>query len=188
MNSILRPDIATGAARGRTAMKDRARLAWFAWLVVLSACGSQPAAVESPAQARARLTAEIQQCSKTYSYDPRTVVGIPENALAPNEPQWHQCAHDAVRSYQKVNPLLAPLYDSLVDQDTSMTDAIVHGRMTRSERHARISQILAEIKTAEQNQIAQAQLLQAQRDQAMQGVIDMIRTLGDLSVPPPAHF
>jgi hypothetical protein len=169
-------------------MNGRAHLAWFTWLIALSACASQPASMEPLAEARARLASEIQQCSKTYSYDPRTAVGIPENALAPSEPQWHQCAHDAVRSYQKVNLLLAPLYDSLIDQDIFMTNAIMHGQMTRSERHARISQILEEIRTAEEKQIAQAQLQQAQRDQATQNVIDLIRRLGDLSVPPPAHF
>lgn len=100
-----------------------------------------------PCQARLRDSAVFED---VQLYDPKTAVGIPENALALNELQWHQCAHDAVRSYEKVNLLLAPLYDSLIDQDTRMTSAIMQGQMTRSERHARISQILAEIKAAEQ--------------------------------------
>ncbi len=165
-------------------MKWRGYLTWAVWLAALPACAGHPSGLESLVQARAKLTSDVRQCSQTYNYNPRTAVGIPENALAPNELRWHQCAHDAVRSYQQVNTPLAPLYQYLIDEDTSTTDAIMHGQMTRSERHARIAEILAKLKAAEQYQISQAQLQQAEKDQAMQGVIDMVRRLDDLSIVP----
>ena len=59
-------------------------------------------------QARARLSSEVALCSQKYNYDPNTIVGKPQMALAPNELSWRQCAYEAVRDNQKANPELAP--------------------------------------------------------------------------------
>jgi hypothetical protein len=42
--------------------------------------------------ARDKLIADLQQCSQRYGYDPNHVQGVAENALAPQELQWRQCA------------------------------------------------------------------------------------------------
>lgn len=181
----------TPSARSRKRLSGRAGVAVLVQaaclLMVLSACSTQPSPLETLIEARGRLVSEIQQCSNRYDYNPRTASAISQNALAPHEPEWHSCVYAAIRSYENINLQLAPLYNSLIDEDIVMTNAIAHGQMTRSERRTRINQILAEIKTAEENQIIQAKLQQAERNRAMRNVIDMIRTLSDLSTLPPRH-
>jgi hypothetical protein len=47
--------------------------------------------------ARDKLVADIRQCSQQHGYDPNQLQGVAENALAPQELPWRQCAYDAVR-------------------------------------------------------------------------------------------
>jgi hypothetical protein len=85
-------------------------------------------------EARDRLTAAIDTCSKAYHYDPFSPARLPERAIPANEFSWRQCAYKAVGEYERANPSLAPMYNSLINQDHMMANAIMHGQMTRSER------------------------------------------------------
>ncbi len=153
------------------------------WLLVaastFSACQTQPPAPSATelVQARARLTANVQQCSRTYNFDPNAP-GLPQQRLARNELSWRQCAYDAVRDYQKANPELAPLYNSLIDQDNLMTNALMHGEMTRRQRHAKIMQLLAQIRTAEEKQINQAREDEAKKQEQIRAMYNMFRSFG----------
>ncbi|HUC18674.1 MAG TPA: hypothetical protein VMA37_13410 [Acetobacteraceae bacterium] len=157
----------------------------FFWLACgLAACGcasqqpaSQPYSSAELLSARTTLDTALHNCTQTYGYSPRQAANIPEHALAPHELQWNQCAYDAVRTYEKANPKLAPMYESLITSYETMTDQITQGTLTRSERQAQTQQKLEAIKQAEQAEISAANLQQAQQNQQQQNVIDTIRML-----------
>src|SRR5262245_16450439 len=100
-----------------------------------------------------QLVSALKQCTGKYGYDPNQTAGVAENALAPNELQWRQCAYEAVRAYAEAHPSLADLYTQLINEDITMTTAIQQGTLTRSERRARIEALLIQIRTAEYRQI-----------------------------------
>lgn len=159
-------------------MKVTKRLLPLVVVAGLSACNgwsSGPQASQIIA-ARDRLAADIHQCSETYHYDPRRVVGVPENALARNEMSWRLCAYEAIRIYEYANPTMAPLYNSLIDQDILMTTGIQNGTITRSERTARIRMLLDEIKAAEARQIATSQDQQTRQLMQINDMIQMFQT------------
>jgi hypothetical protein len=158
----------------------RARKIWRAAAVlsaaVLVAC-QNPAPTPAQTQliaARDRLTAAIRHCTLIYHFDP-DAPDLPQRQLAPNELAWRQCAYRAARDYERANPALAPLYQSLIDEDIAMTNAIMRGQMTRSERRTKIMRTLSQIRTAEENQIAMAQADQAQKQEQMRDIYNTIR-------------
>jgi hypothetical protein len=103
-----------------------------------------------------QLVAALKECTGQYGYDPDQAAGVAENALAPNELPWRQCAYDAVRAYAKEHSSLGGLYTQLINEDITMTTAIQQGTLTRSERRARIEALLTEIQAAENFQIEAA--------------------------------
>jgi hypothetical protein len=162
-------------------MKLVQRLLWVTcWTAITSACTSQPPPPSENAlvQARARLASEVALCSQKYNYDPNIIVGKPQMALAPNELSWRQCAYEAVRDYQKVNPELTPLYSSLLDEDNLMTNAMMHGQMTRSQREAKMLQLIAHIKAAENEQISKTRLAEEQKQEQTRNIYNMFRDFG----------
>ena len=50
------------------------------------------------------LVTELKECTGRYGYDPSQTARVAENALAPNELPWRQCANEAVRAYAKERP------------------------------------------------------------------------------------
>jgi hypothetical protein len=161
-------------------------LLWLACGLALAGCtgeqpNSPPPSPYSSAEllgARSALDTALHQCTTTYGYNPRQATNLGEHALAPTELAWNQCAYNAVRTYEKANPKLAPMYESLVTSYQQMTDQVAHGTLTRSERQARTQQQLQAIQQAEQSEIAAANLQQSQQNQQQQNVIDTIRMLG----------
>ena len=101
---------------------------------------------------RPQLIAALNECTRTHGYDPEQTAGVAENALAPNELSWRQCAYDAVRVYAEGNPSLGDLYARLINEDIAMTTAIQQGSLTRSQRRARIETLLGQIRAAEDAQ------------------------------------
>jgi hypothetical protein len=161
------------------------QLRWLTYAALASACSNPPTGLSEPEllQARARLSDEIQQCSRKYKYDPNNVAGLPERALVPDELQWHQCAYDGMRIYGKSNPALAQQYNLLIDEDMLMTSAIINGQMTRSQRRARTAKLLDEIKVAEQEQISASRLQEATKEQQTRNIYDLFRSF-DYSAAP----
>jgi hypothetical protein len=121
-------------------------------VVIVTACTSAPT-TNAPPMSRQQLRAELTLCTQTHGYDPERTVGVAENAIAANELPWRQCAYEAVRAYAKGNPSLNDLYAQLINEDIEMTAAIQQGSLTRSERRARIEELLAQIRAAEDFQI-----------------------------------
>ena len=158
-------------------------LLWLACAALACGCGGP---VSSPAlssggellAARSQLTADLHKCSDMYGYSPRQASNIAEHALAPHELDWNRCAYNAIRTYEKANPPLAPMYEGLISSYETMTDQLVHGTLTRSQRLSRTQEKLQAIQEAENSQIAQANLQQVQLTQQQQNVIDTARMLG----------
>src|SRR5215472_18608777 len=100
--------------RGGRNMENRKTAGFIpAWALALLVAGcssnsapppSTAAAAAPLAQAREKLAADVQACGTQYAYDPNHVTGVAENALAPHELEWRQCAYDAVRAYSRANP------------------------------------------------------------------------------------
>ena len=151
-------------------------------LAALVACSSQAPrsyAAESPLiGARDKLVADLQQCTKAHGYDPAKTAGVAENALAPQELPWRQCAYDAVRAYQQSNPPLRGRYEQLIAEDISMTTAIQQGTMTRSQRRARIESLVAQIKAAEQEEVNAATAQQSRQNDQLRNIVQGVRGFG----------
>jgi len=103
-----------------------------------------------------QLVADLKECTGRYGYDPDQTAAVAQNALAPNELPWRQCAYEAVRAYAKEHRSLSGLYSQLINEDIMMTTAIQQGTMTRSERRARIEALLTQIRVAEDSEIEAA--------------------------------
>ena len=123
-------------------------------VAAVAACASAPTKTSPAALSmlRPQLRAALDQCTRTHGYDLTQTAGVAENALAPNELPWRQCAYDAVRAYAEGHPSVGGLYAQLIDEDIAMTDAIQQGSMTRSQRRARIETLLGQIRAAEDAQ------------------------------------
>jgi ABC-type enterochelin transport system substrate-binding protein len=147
--------------------------------LALAACTSQQAATTSAqsqlSESRDKLVADLAQCTQQYGYDPNAISGIAENALAPNELQWRQCAYDAVRNHEKANPAMASRYEQLIAEDISMTTAIQNGTMTRSQRRARLNELIAQTKAAEEQQVAAAQADQDRQREQVHAVYQSVQ-------------
>jgi hypothetical protein len=63
--------------------------------IALLSCSNQgaPSSEAAPAQsplaaARSQLVANLDQCTRSFGYDPKKAADIPENQLAPRELEW----------------------------------------------------------------------------------------------------
>jgi hypothetical protein len=141
----------------RTAILSAAFAALLA--LGLSACASNNSTTtQSPATAkltaaRAKLTSDLEACTAAHGYDPTKATGIAENALAPGELEWRECAYTAARTYARANPAMRLDYELLITDDRSMTAAVQAGTLTRSERRAKLEARLADIRAREQQQL-----------------------------------
>ena len=149
-----------------------------AMVLTITACESQSTATgassDSIATARDSFIADLKQCSQTHGFDP-SAAGLPENALAPNELQWRQCAYDSARRYGQTHQAVSSLYDQLIAEDIQMTTAIQQGTMTRSQRRTRVEQLLEQIKAAEEAQIKSATADQARQQEQLRNVVNGAR-------------
>ena len=72
---------------------------------------------------------------------------------------------------------MASMYQSLIASDIAMTSAIQQGATTRSQRKARVEQLVAQIKAAEDKMIMAAEVEQRQHAQEFNNTISAIRAL-----------
>jgi hypothetical protein len=149
-----------------------------AMIVVVTACESQSTATgassASVIDARDAFVADLKQCTQKHGYDPNAA-GLPENALAPNELPWRQCAYDAARKYGQAHPAVSDRYEQLITEDLQMTTAIQQGTMTRSQRRTRVEQLLEQIKAAEDAQIKAATSEQQRQQEQLRNVVEGAR-------------
>jgi hypothetical protein len=117
----------------------------------------------------------VHHCTDQHGYDPAKVAGVGENQLAPQELPWRQCAYDAARRYIADNPAMRGWYEQLIAEDIQMTTAIQQGTLKRGQRRARIDQLLAQIRSAEDAQV-QALAAESQHQQEqVRNVMDGLR-------------
>lgn len=149
-----------------------------AMILAVTACESQStttgASSDSIAVARDAFVSDLQQCTQKHGYDPNAA-GLPENALAPNELPWRQCAYDAARKYGQTHQGVSGLYDQLIAEDIQMTTALQQGTMTRTQRRTRVEQLLEQIKAAEEAQIKSATEDQARQQEQLRNVVEGAR-------------
>jgi hypothetical protein len=145
-------------------------------LAALAGCESQTSTKSSSSviTARDQLVADLQQCSQEHGYNPQAS-GLPENALAPNELAWRQCARDAARDYGRAHPSVSSLFNQLVSEDIEMTTAIQNGTMTRSQRRTRLEQLIEQIRSAEDAEIKAAAVEQERQQEQLRNVVDNAR-------------
>lgn len=153
-------------------------LGLFAFLTVVSACEGQSTGSGSSEsqlmQGRDKFVTDLKGCTDKHGYSPLRVAGVSELQLAPNELEWRNCAYAAVRAYEPNNPSLSKLYEQLVTEDANMTKAIQQGTMTRSQRRARTQQLLDQIHTAEQGQVAAATQAQERQNEEVRQVASQL--------------
>src|SRR5262245_57838565 len=127
--------------------------------LALTACASQQSsttALQSGLiEARDKLVSDMGQCSQKYGY-PEAGTDVPENAIAPNELEWRECAYDAILGYARSNPAMTGKYLQLVDEDQTVTYGIQRHTMTRRDRGAHLNGLLAEMKKMEEEQVQMA--------------------------------
>ncbi len=155
---------------------ERLRLALLG--VFLAGCAGSPtsdSAVPSTTGASVRqvLANDMNQCSGRTGYVPAKVAAD-DNRLAPNELQWRRCMYDALSTYAKASPAVAPQIQALIDGDIAMTAAVNGGTMTRNARKAQLQQLVAQVEAAE----ARAASAQQQQSEEYVNTISAIRALG----------
>jgi hypothetical protein len=162
-------------------MSQLLQLRWMPLAVLAAACASQEAAVEGSGQqvleARNMLSADVRACSAQLGFDPATATGLGERELAPQELQWRQCAYDAGRRYIDRNPAMRSLMEQLIAEDSQMTGAIQQGTLTRSERRARVEELLGQLRAAEQKELSAISAQQERKAEEMNTVYEGIRGL-----------
>jgi hypothetical protein len=91
----------------------------------------------------------LAKCAEKYAYDPNEAEGLGEYDLAPQEMEWRRCAYQGVREIMIPNTRIPDAYRQLIDEDRAMTEKIQRREMTRSERRARLDQILESVRAHE---------------------------------------
>jgi hypothetical protein len=163
------------------------RIAIAALLLALAACASggssssgagntAAAKADTLVDAREKLVAALTDCSSRYDYDPEAP-GLPENALAPNELEWRDCAYAAAREYTRVNTALAVDFTTLIDEDQRLTQAVADGQMTRTERRQRLQPLIEGIRQKEEEQIQSLESDQARNLDLTRQVTEGLRGL-----------
>ena len=126
---------------GRTAMA-----------VVLSAVLAVPFGVVSAkklSQPGKVMDKRLAECTGKYAYDPNKAEGLGEYDLAPQELEWRRCAYQGVTEIMIPNTRIPDAYRQLIDEDQAMTEKIQRREMTRSQRRARLDQILERVRAQE---------------------------------------
>ena len=124
-------------------------------------------------QALDRFVAHLEACTKKFGYQNKKTSHLGDYELAPNEREWRQCAHEGITT------LLVPTaedpapYEQIVIEDRIMTARIVAKTLTRSEREARLDDLIESTEELERKRRA----LQRARLRTVQQVSRAIRSL-----------
>lgn len=134
---------------------------------------SPAAATLTPEEARAKLDAELAQCTQRFGFDPGAR-DLPERALAPGERAWRECAYEGVKKHLTPNSTIPDVYLQLIDEDRTLTDQLDRGEITRAERRQRLDQLIDRIRSAEREKIrAEQQQLTDYMDQQLEEVLQV---------------
>ncbi len=129
------------------------------------------------------MDAHLAECTEKYAYDPNEAEGLGEYDLAPQELGWRRCAYQGVREIMIPNTRIPDAYRQLIDEDRAMTEKIQRREMTRSERRARLDQILESVR-AHENELSLRDLEKQQTElKARMDEIERMRRIQSMMRP-----
>lgn len=111
--------------------------------VLVAACDTLPVR-----DARARLDAHIEDCSRRHDYHPDQAAAG-EQGLAPGEPAFLECVYAGVERLVVPHTAVPGDYRRLVARHRLWSAAVAAGDMTRGERRARTEAMLEAIEARE---------------------------------------
>ena len=126
----------------------------FAAFIFLTAVGCaqqgpQPEQRASFVELKARLETYLSQCTQTFGLDPRKESGLSENALAPNERDWLDCAYIGIENIMIPNSDFPGMYRDFIAEAQSIVDLMDRGGVTRTQRRDRLQTLITQIENAE---------------------------------------
>ena len=141
----------------------QAAIATVALAVVTAACSAPStsrdiAGTREIVTARGQLDDYMAQCTKRYGYDPEAASKLGSNVLGPGEREWRECVYQGIEKYLIPRTLSPDVYRQAIAEDRKMTEAVAHGEMTRTQRQARVRQMLEEIDRIEEANRAKLQM------------------------------
>jgi hypothetical protein len=111
--------------------------------VSVAACATTPP--RDIAAARQDLDVYRAQCTARYGYDPDTASGLGPHVLGAGEREWRECVYRGVEKYLIPNSQTPEVYRKAIAEDREMTASIAAGKITRTQRRARVQDLLEEI-------------------------------------------
>jgi hypothetical protein len=111
--------------------------------VSVAACATTPP--RDIAAARQDLDVYRAQCTARYGYDPDTASGLGPHVLGAGEREWRECVYRGVEKYLIPNSQTPEVYRKAIAEDREMTASIAAGKITRTQRQARVQDLLEEI-------------------------------------------
>ena len=144
----------------------RIELFLFASLILV-ACASQSTTMQPQkiVDLYPMFERHMNDCSKTFNFDPREIKNVRENELAPGEIPWRDCVYRGVEKFVIPETALPTDYRQIVAEDRIMTNKIAGGELTRTERRNRLEVLIQSVRAKEEHH------LQEQRKKA-QGIQD----------------
>lgn len=92
----------------------------------------------------------LAQCTARYGYDPEATSDIGQYALGAGERDWRECVYQGVEKYLISTTLTPEVYRRAIAEDRKMTESVARGQMTRTQRRARVQELLEEIERIEE--------------------------------------
>ena len=112
-----------------------------------------------------KLLAHFAGCSSVHGYDPRYLQDLPENRLGKGELAWRACAYQGVEEIMIPASSVPGMFRQLIQEDKTMTAKIGRGELKRSERKARVTAVLADIRRKERQPKREERKLENMREE-----------------------
>ena len=96
-----------------------------------------------------KFDAHFDGCTQKHGYDPERSQDLGDYVLGENERAWRQCVYEGAELYIIPSSKIGERYEALIRADKTLTEGIEKGAVTRAERHAKITQMLNEVRSDE---------------------------------------
>jgi len=123
----------------------------------------------------------LPSCTAQHEYSVKSSEGLGDYELGVGELAWRSCVYDGIREQIVPNSVLPNLYESLIQNDSAMTDLIRKKVLTRKDRRDQNLSAIKEIEEQEAQYLAdQKKQMQEQAKteediQNMQNVLEIQR-------------
>ena len=95
------------------------------------------------------LEEQLALCTRLYGYDADTANQLGEYAIGAGELEWRECAYESLMQAMAKESPIEDAYQRLILEDQRLTNGIIAGEVTRTERQTQILAYLDEIHQAE---------------------------------------